>query len=175
MKHIIALSVLVLLIVSSAVAQDEPELPTMTAIQRLLAAGDADTALSYLDQRINADINDVQARFLKGLVLMGRGDNANARETFADIARLFPKLPEAFNNLAALYAQDGEYEKARRALSSAIANAPQYPKVHVNLGDLYIKMATNAYQQALELDPDDTVSAAKLDFLKQLFSATPGG
>ena len=146
--------------------------PTISSIQQSIAQGDAQTALAALDQRIKADNNDVQSRFLKGMVLMEEGENLEAQEAFIEITRLFPKLPEAFNNLAVLYVREGSYEKARSALMSAKANTPDYPVAHANLGDLYLKMAADAYRQALELDPDDQLSAAKLDALQNMF-ATP--
>ena len=152
-------------------AQPEALPPTISSIQSSIAQGDAQTALAALDQRIKADNNDIQSRFLKGIVLMKEGDNMAAQKAFTEITRLFPKLPEAFNNLAVLYVREGNYEKARSALMSAKANTPNYPVAHANLGDLYLKMAADAYRQALELDPDDQLSAAKLDALQSMFAA----
>lgn len=148
-------------------------LPTLSSIQAAVDAGDTETALADLDKRIEADVNDVQSRFLKGMVLMETGDHREAQQTFIEITRLFPKLPEAFNNLAVLYVREGNYEKARSALLSAKANTPDYPTAHANLGDLYLKMAADAYRQALELNPDDSLSAAKLQALQGMFAA-PG-
>jgi len=98
----------------------------------------------------------------------------SARMTFSTIAQRYPRLPEAFNNLAAIYAGEGEYEKARNALLSAIANAPDYATVRANLGDLYIKMALDAYEDAMSLDAGDpSVEAsveAKREYLLKMFS-----
>lgn len=147
-------------------AADAP--PTLTAIQRLLDAGRNAAALVALDRRIEADAGDVAARFLKGLALQESGDRASARDVYLEIAKLFPKLPEAFNNLAALYVADGDHEKARQALVSARANAPDYPLVHVNLGDLYLRMAADAYRRAVELNPDDVDAVNRLARLQRL-------
>lgn len=149
-----------------AFAQDG--LPTLDAIQTLLDQGQIDTALTQLDRRIAADRNDVLARFLKGLVLLQRGDNAAAREVYLEIARQFPRLPEAFNNLAAIYVAEGEYEKALQALRSARANAPDYPLVHINLGDLYLRLAADAYREAISLDDSERGAAEKLERLLTL-------
>lgn len=146
----------------------DADLPTLSSVQRLLDEGNTRQALAALEQRIEANVNDIQARFLKGLVLIEQGDNAAARDVYLEIARLFPKIPEAFNNLAAIYVAEGEFEKARQALISAQANAPEYPLVRVNLGDLYVKMAAQAYREALTLDASDDTSAAKLSVLQQL-------
>lgn len=146
-------------------AQEAPDLST---IQRLAANGHWTQAMDALNQRIAANPNDVEPAFLKGLLLLQQGDKSGAREVFQDLSNRFPRLPEAYNNLAAIQAADGEYELARQALLSAIANTPDYAPVRANLGDLYIKMAIDAYRQALKLDPNDSAASAKLKFLEQI-------
>jgi Flp pilus assembly protein TadD len=162
---------LALLLAGTAQVYGQDDLATMAKIQEMADAGEVQSAMEMLDQRIEADPKDVQARFLKGLLLMQQGQTSEARGVFSEIARLFPELPEAFNNLAAIYAQEGEYEKAQRALNSAKANAPDYPLIYSNLGDLYVKMAVDAYREALRLDPADDTSASKLEFLERMFKA----
>lgn len=145
-------------------------LTDLDTIQRLAAQGEQETALESLEARIIANPNDIQARFLKGLLLLEQGDNFAAREIFAEITRLFPQSPEAHNNLAAVYAQQGEYELAREALLQAIATMPDYPPAQANLGDLYTKLAADAYREAFRLNPGDEASRAKLRLLEQLFA-----
>lgn len=153
---------------SAALAQQPSDLQT---IQRIAAQGDHKKALAALDQRIDANADDVQARFLKGLLLLEQNNTREAREVFTEITRRFPQVPEAHNNLAAIYAREGEYERARQVLLSAIANSPDYPGVRANLGDLYAKLAADAYREALDLNPTDNASRAKLRLLEQLFGA----
>lgn len=143
----------------------------LDAIQRLAAQGDRQQALAKLDERIKANADDVQARFLKGLLLLEQNNTREAREVFSEITRRFPRIPEAHNNLAAIYAREGEYELARQVLLSAIANSPDYSGVRASLGDLYAKLATDAYRKALSLNPNDAASRAKLRLLEQLFGA----
>ena len=147
------------------------EVNDLDTVRELASAGDWEAALEAADGLIAADPENIQARFFKGLLLLEYGDTVRAQETFTEIARLFPRLPEAFNNLAAIYAMDGEYEKARQALLSAVANAPDYAVARSNLGDLYVKLATDAYRKAAELDPEDPGNAAKLQLLEQMFAA----
>lgn len=158
----------------SSTALAQRNVPTMNTVQHLIEEGEFDAALDLLEQRVKADRNDVQARFLKAMVLLRQGKKEEAQAVFVDIVRHFPKLPEASNNLAALYANDGEYEKARQALLSAIANVPDYSTAHINLGDLYVKMAIDAYRQAVKLDPNDKAAKAKSKFLEQLFAEEDG-
>lgn len=169
MKHLrIASLALMLTVASSVQGQQATDLAT---IEDMAAAGEWQSALNSLDERIANNTNDVEARFLKGLLLLERGDTDSAREVFEELSRLFPRIPESFNNLASIYAQQGDYEQARLALLNAIANAPEYPVVRANLGDLYTKLATEAYREAIELDPDDEASKAKLDNLENLFAS----
>ncbi len=145
------------------------EAPDLNAIQRMAASGNRSQAIEALNKRIGANPEDVEAVFLKGLLLLQQGDKSGAREVFLDVSRRFPRLPEAYNNLAAIHAADGEYELARQTLSSAIANTPDYAPVRANLGDLYIKMAMDAYREALKLNPNDSATHARLKVLEQLF------
>lgn len=158
---------LLVLLWAAPVVQAQP--PDLNAIQQLATRGQVDQALQALDQHIAADPKDVEARFLKGLLLVQQGDKNRAREVFLDLTRRYPRLTEAYTNLAALYAADGEYEPARQALLSAIANTPDYAKARVSLGDLYVKLAADAYKEALELNPTDTTSRARLRLLEQMF------
>lgn len=138
-------------------------------IRRLADDGNTVAALERLDERLGKDPNDVQALFLKGTLLLDMGRNAAARDTFSDMTRRFPRLPEGYNNLAVAYAADGDYEKARQALLAAAANAPDLPAVQVNLGDLYVKLAADAYRKALDMNPADEASKSRLLALEALF------
>lgn len=141
------------------------------AVQALADAGETQDALAKLDEFLADDPDNLEALFLKGLLQLEGNDASGARQTFTDIARRYPRLPEAFNNLAAIYAGEGEYEKARNALLSAIANAPDYPAVRSNLGDLYVEMAADAYEKSLELDQGDPATAAKLKHLQEMLGS----
>ena len=152
-------------------AQDNAGATDLDAIRRMAEQGQWQEALQRLDSRIETDTDatDVQARFLKGLLLLEHDRLQEAREVFLDITRLFPRLPGGFNNLAVIYAREGEYEKARQALALAIANAPDYSASHANLGDIYTKLALDAYRRAVELDPQDEISQGRLEWLENLF------
>lgn len=153
------------LVTSAAFAQDA----SLDDIEKMVDQGDLQTAITQLEQRISSNNKDVEAHFMKAGLLLEQGKRLDALAAFQNITRLFPQLPEAHNNLAALYAEDGDYEKARRALLSAAANAPEYHTVQINLGDLYVKMALDAYREALALNPGDANSAAKVRFMEQMF------
>lgn len=137
-------------------------------VHRSAAQGDWNTAFETLEKHIAADPDAVEAQFLKGLLLLERSDMAAAQTVFLDISRRFPHIPEVYNNLAVIYAAQGDYEQARQALLTAIAN--DYPQAQANLGDLYAKLAADAYRQAITNDPADAASRAKLTLLQGMFA-----
>lgn len=147
----------------------------VAAIQSLVDQGKLPEALKAVDAELKRDANNVNLRFLKGLVLarMDRLDQSAA--IFEQLTREHPELPEPYNNLAVVYAAKGDFEKARDALQRAINTHPAYATAHENLGDIYAKMASQAYNHALELDRDNRSAKAKLALVSDLFSlpATP--
>ena len=139
-----------------------------TDAQALLNQGQFAEALKQLDQHLAKNPQDAEARFTRGLALvrLNRGDEAI--KVFADLTRDYPQLPEPYNNLAVLYAQQGDYEKARDALEAALATHPSYATAHENLGDIYAALAGAAYNRALMLDQSNKIVRGKLNLMSQL-------
>jgi tetratricopeptide (TPR) repeat protein len=125
-------------------------------------------------EKVNAFLatkpKDAQARFLKGLIFAEQGSTADAITVFGSLTEDYPELPEPYNNLAVLYASQGQYEKAKNALEMAIRTHPSYATAHENLGDIYAKMASQAYDRALQLDKSNTSTQTKLALIRELFS-----
>jgi len=113
---------------------------------------------------------DAQARFLKGLIFAEQNNIPEAITTFTGLTEDYPELPEPYNNLAVLYAGQGNYEKAKSSLEMAIRTHPSYATAHENLGDIYAKMASQAYDRALQLDKSNTNTQTKLALIRELFS-----
>jgi len=128
-------------------------------------------------ERINAFIaqhpKDARARFLKGVILAEQNKNVEAIAVFNDLTEEYPELPEPYNNLAVLYANQGDYEKARKALEMAIRTHPSYAVAHENLGDIYATLASQAYDKALKLDNNNATARKKLALIKELVPAKP--
>jgi tetratricopeptide (TPR) repeat protein len=93
---------------------------------------------------------------------------------FTALTEDYPELPEPYNNLAVLYASQGNYEKAKSALELAIHTHPSYATAHENLGDIYAQLASRAYDRALQLDKTNTAAQTKLAMVKELFVAQKG-
>jgi tetratricopeptide (TPR) repeat protein len=138
---------------------------------QLFKQGQFDRALDRVDTYLKGKPKDARGRFLKGLILAEQNKPNDAIKVFTELTQDFPELPEPYNNLAVLYASQGQYEKARNALEMAIRTHPSYATAHENLGDIYAKMASQAYDKALQLDKGNTTAQTKLNLIKDLFSS----
>ncbi|MGI4855680.1 MAG: tetratricopeptide repeat protein [Janthinobacterium lividum] len=138
-----------------------------------IAANDWPTAVAALDKRIAANPRDVQARFKRATVLARMGRDDEAIQAFTDITQTYPELPEPYNNLAALYAKRGQYQQARAALETALAANPSFALARRNLGDIYLHLAADSYQQTLRQDPADKVAAGRAQALQSILVTQP--
>lgn len=137
--------------------------------QRLYTQGKQAPALEKVDAFLKAQPRDPQGRFLRGLILTEQKRTAEAIQVFTGLTEDFPELPEPYNNLAVLYASQGNYDKAKSALELAIHTHPSYATAHENLGDIYAQLASRAYDRALQLDKNNTTAQTKLAMVKELF------
>jgi Flp pilus assembly protein TadD len=134
--------------------------------------GQPNQALDRINAHVNVNPNDVQALFMRAVMLAEQGKKEDAIKAFNDITQRFPGLPEPYNNLAVLYADQGQFDKAKQALENAIKTHPSYATAHENLGDIYAKLASEAYGKALQLDTSNARAQNKMLLIKDLFSVT---
>jgi tetratricopeptide (TPR) repeat protein len=144
-------------------------------VNRLVRAGQMSEALTKVDAYLSTKPRDPQMRFLKGVIQSESGKQSDAIATFTKLTEDFPELPEPYNNLAVLYAGQSQFDKARAALEMAIRTNPSYATAHENLGDVYAKLASQAYSKALQLDATNTAVAPKLSLIRNLFVADAKG
>lgn len=139
-------------------------------VNQLLRAGKLAEAQAKADQYLAGKPRDPQMRFLKGVIQTEAGKPADAIITFTKLTEDYPELPEPYNNLAVLYAGQSQFDKARAALEMAIRTNPSYATAHENLGDVYAKLASQAYSKALQLDSGNTGVQPKLALIRDLFA-----
>lgn len=161
-------TVVALLIPSPGIYANENE-----DVLKLYKQGNLPKALEQADAYLANKPRDAQMRFTKGLILTEQKKTADAIKVFSSLAEDYPDLPEPYNNLAVLYASQGQYEKAREALEAAIRTHPSYSTAHENLGDIYAKMASQAYGKAFQLDKGNAAAQTKLAMIKDLFANRP--
>ena len=144
-------------------------------VAQLVRAGKLPEAMTKADQYLATKPRDPQMRFLKGVIQRDSGKPADAIATFTKLTEDYPELPEPYNNLAVLYAGQSQFDKARTALEMAIRTNPSYATAHENLGDVYARLASQAYNKALQLDTTNTAVAPKLALIRELFTPNVKG
>jgi Flp pilus assembly protein TadD len=135
---------------------------------KLLKAGQHQQALERVNKVLAAKPKDAQARFLKGLIFAEQGNAKEATDIFLQLTKDYPDLPEPYNNLAVIYASQGQYDKARGALEQSIRTHPSYATAYENLGDVYAKLASQAYDKALQIDSANSGAKNKLALVREL-------
>lgn len=158
------LTILVCLVAGHAYAD------TLQEASKLIKQGQYAQALDQLDKFLVAKPKDAQARFLRGIALTEMNRPNDAIVVFQRLTEDYPELPEPYNNLAVIYAQQKQYEKAKGALEMAIRTHPSYATAHENLGDIYARLASQAYDKALQLDSSNASAQSKLALIRDLMT-----
>ncbi|HZW13068.1 MAG TPA: tetratricopeptide repeat protein [Noviherbaspirillum sp.] len=165
----IALSGLVAALFAAPVFADD-----FTDVSKLMRAGQYAEALAKADAFLSRNPRDAQMRFMKGVILTEQNKSAEAIAIFTKLTEDYPGLPEPYNNLAVLYAAAGQYDKARTALDAAIRTNPSYATAYENLGDVHAKLASQAYDKALQLDSGNSAAKSKLTLVRSLVGNVNG-
>ena len=140
-------------------------------VTRLIAAKQFPEALASADHYLAGKPRDPQMRFLKGVIQGETAHTGEAIETFTQITQDYPELPEPYNNLAVLYASQSQFDKARETLEMAIRLNPRYATAHENLGDIYVRLASQSYSRALRLDAGNASLPPKVALMGQLLAS----
>ena len=141
-------------------------------VQAMLASGKSAEGLKKIDQLLTAKPTDPRLRLQRGIALSLLNRPAEAITVFQKLIESHPELPGPYNNLAVLYGNQGDYEKARQALELAIRTNPSYATAFQNLGDVYARLAGQAYKKALALDKSDGSLPLKLAVVQNIFEAS---
>jgi len=144
-------------------------------VSKLAKAGKVVEALNKTNEYLSKHPTDPQMRFMKGVLLTEQNKSDEAIAVFTKLTEDYKDLPEPYNNLAVLYAANGQYDKARAALEKAIRTNPSYQTAYENLGDIYGKMASQAYDKALALGSSTAAPAKSKLTMLRTFSTSTGG
>ena len=141
-------------------------------IGKLVRQGQHAQAFDQIEKYLSGKPKDAQGRFMKGLILTEMNRPGDAITVFQKLAEDYPELPEPHNNLAVLYAQQKQYEKAKQSLEMAIRTHPSYATAHENLGDIYTRLASQAYDKAFQIDSSNASAQNKLAMIRELMSVS---
>ena len=137
-------------------------------VNQLIKQGKLETASQKIENFLKDKPQDVQMRFLKGMVLSQQKRSTEAQAVFSQLTEDFPELPEPYNNLAVLYAEQGLYDKARVTLEAALRNNPAYSTARENLGDVYLRLAQQTFEKVMQTESNNQSAQYKLDQLRSL-------
>lgn len=160
----------------------EPDPITKNAVppdvERLIKARKYQDAINLINDQIKTNPRNVQLRFVKARLQLEIRQWYAAKKTLTEITQQFPELPEPYNNLAALAANQGKWIEARDYLELALKLRPTYAIASANLGEIYIRLGAEAYTNAAkgaQLNPRQYTNRAKalLDILKPSKKAKP--
>lgn len=163
---------------STVVAQPSSGAPTPEAAPsfsntlKLTEAGEFEPALQAINRALQTRPQDAQWRFLKGTVLTRMGRTTEALVVFTTLTEDFPNLPEPHNNLAVLQAAQGQIGQARVSLEAAVRADPKYAVAHENLGDVQLRLALEAYQNAIAAGGDSSALIKKMKPLQLMLNPT---
>jgi len=164
------------LLAALAIAVGEPvgaQLDDLREARAALRAGNPAGALAAVDKHLAAKPQDADGRFLRGVILTELARPDEAFQVFLVLTQDYPELPEPYNNVAVLYASRGEYERARANLEMAIRAKPDYATAYENLGDVYARLSSQAYEKAAQFDARNRNAAAKLALARELVGFAP--
>lgn len=149
---------------ADALGQVSPD----TVARRMLQEGRHDEALQAIEAELRKRPADGQMLLLKGAALSMAQRKDEAVKVLRSMVQRKIEEASAYNNLAVIYAGQGEYESARSALEWALRAKPDYVTAHHNLGNVYAQLASQSYKKALQLDRGDRSLPAKLAQLDEV-------
>ena len=133
-------------------------------IEKLLNSGKAAQALELADLGIRKNERSPQLRFMRAVALENLTRSEEAVRELKQLIIDYPEIPEPYNNLAVIEAGLGNLEEAVRI-------NPDFALARKNLGDVYLALAREAYEQAVVKLPNNHVLERRLNTLKSLETA----
>ena len=117
-------------------------------IEKLIKARKYPDAIDAINAQLKKTPRNVQLRYVKARLQLEMRQLDQAKKTLIEITQQFPELPEPYNNLAAISANQGNWIEARDYLELALKLRPTYAIAAANLGEVYIRLGARAYEDA---------------------------
>jgi tetratricopeptide (TPR) repeat protein len=127
----------------------------------LLGAGKLEAARAEFDQIAQRDPKNIPAQTMAAMIVHGQNKTADAKKRYEGIVNADRTAAVAANNLAWIYAEEGErLDDALRLAQSAAATLQDNPEVQDTIGWIYYKkelpaLAIPAFEKSVEKAPDN--------------------
>jgi len=141
-----------------------------THIEKLTKERKFADAIKEINAALMKSPRNVQLRFLKARLQIELRDPVSAKNTWIEITQQFPELPEPYNNLAALSANQGKWIEARDYLELALKLRPDYVTAQGNLAEVYLRLSEMNYQSASKLQPNQREYGLRAKAIKEILN-----
>jgi tetratricopeptide (TPR) repeat protein len=109
-----------------------------------------------------------EQQFRKGLRLAEAHKLDAAAAIFLRLTQEYPRLLEPYVQLAAVYQQQGNTQRAVDVLRAALRVHTDAARLQEQLGDLYLQLAARAYRAALDVEHATASARTKYTTLEAL-------
>jgi len=118
-------------------------------LQRLIGQNSFSLAANSGNQFLVERPNNAKIQFLTAYAYQMDQQTDRAKELYEGLIRENPELPEPRNNLAMIYLDKGDSDKASQLLIDALNTHSSYSMAYNNLGRIYRSIASATYRQAV--------------------------
>lgn len=141
-------------------------------VQKSMMRRDWNNALWITETYLQEQPRDPQMRFWRARLLEQLQRTDEAFDTYQELSREYPELPEVQNNLGVMLAAKGRLDEARQAFENALRNNPDYATAHENMGDILMHLAQRSYDKAIRLRGADKSLQQKTTALQPALQLT---
>lgn len=135
-------------------------------LQRVIWGAALFSVFSAATFAVPVNNHDLANKFSQAQQLSAEGKINEAISAYQDLINSNPLLPEAYNNLAALYLKQKNTSKAKLILEQGLHAHKGYGVLYESLTAINVAMARESYSKALQIDvkPSDiTIATLSLD------------
>jgi len=129
-----------------------------------------------LKERLNKDINDIEAAISLGNIYYDLNDAPRSIIYYRHALDLDAALPNVQTDLGAMYWRNDDVGLAEQAFRNAIEHDPSFAQAHMNLGLLLrharsnVDEARKAWQQLLSANPQHELAKKAQELLQETMS-----
>ena len=138
---------------------------------------EANNDIGQLKERLNNDINDLEAALTLGNLYYDMNDAPRSIVYYRRVLDINPDLTNARTDMGAMYWRNEDIGLAEQAFRDAIASDSGFGQAYVNLGLLLrhakgnVAEARAVWQQLLEVNPDHALAAKARELLQETESS----
>lgn len=129
--------------------------------------------IAQLKERLNLDINDIDAAISLGNIYFDNGDMAQSILYYQRALAINPDMPGVRTDLGTMYLNNGDVGLAEQAFREVIARDPGFGNAYVNLGVLLYRAKGNlseahaVWQQLLDINPNHDAATKARELMQQ--------